>query len=175
MVSQTTIMKIVQITSLKAALQMAERTTAQNEEMKHTRVFVQKAIIQVDKLIELIRDLLDVTKIQAGKLELRKTKFIIGELITECCGDLQINSQTHQLIIEGETDFEIYADRNRLEQVIVNLISNAVKYSPDSEKVMIKVSQLDHAIKIAITGPFSGGSAPMGTSMRDGAKLAIAE
>jgi two-component system CheB/CheR fusion protein len=139
------------ITSLKAALQMIERMTSQKEEMKPARIFVQKGIKQIDKLIELIKDLLDVTKIQAGKLELYKTQFILSELIVECCEELQSQSENHQLIVEGEINISVYADRNRIEQVIVNLLSNAIKYSPGGQKVIIKASQSDKAIKITIT------------------------
>jgi two-component system CheB/CheR fusion protein len=139
------------ITSLKAALQMIECMTIQKVEMKPAHGFVQKGIKQVDKLIELIKDLLEVTKIQAGKLELKKTWFILDELIAECCEDLQIQAEKHQLIIEGETAISVYADRNRLEQVIVNLISNAIKYSPGGEKIIITASRSDKGIKIAVT------------------------
>lgn len=139
------------ITSLKAALQMAEKLAPQSEDLKSTRVFVQKALKQVDKLIELIKDLLDVTKIQSGKLELRKTTFPLDELITECCDELQNGSQIHELIMEGDRNVEIYADKNRLEQVMVNLISNAIKYSPDADKVIIKVEKNIEGIKISVT------------------------
>lgn len=139
------------ITSLKAALQMIERITAKTEEMKPAHGFVQKGIKQVNKLIELIKDLIEVTKIQTGKLELKKTRFILDELITECCEDLQVQSDKHQLIIEGEQVIAVYADRNRLEQVIINLISNAVKYSPDGEKVVINVSRGINEVKVSIS------------------------
>ena len=139
------------ITSLKAALQMIERTTPQTKEMKTALNFLQKAIKQVDKLIELIKDLLDVTKIQSGKLELKKTKFNLGELIAECCDEIQNSSPNHKLIVEGETNFEILADKNRLEQVIVNLLSNAIKYSPEGEQVIIEVNKSESGIKIAVT------------------------
>jgi two-component system CheB/CheR fusion protein len=139
------------VTSLKAILQIIERATLQKEDMKPLHAFVQKANKQVDKLTELIKDLLDVTKIQAGKLELRKTKFILSELIEECWEELQSNTQNHQIVLEGEANLEIFADRNRLEQVIVNLISNAVKYSPDGDQVIIKVEKLANGIKIGIT------------------------
>lgn len=139
------------ITSLKAALQMIERTAPKTDEMKTAFNFLQKAIKQVDKLIELIKDLLDVTKIQSGKLELKKTKFNLKELINECCEEIQNSSPNHKLTIEGDTNFEVNADKNRLEQVIVNLLSNAIKYSPESEKVIIAVNKSDQGIKIAIT------------------------
>jgi two-component system CheB/CheR fusion protein len=138
------------ITSLKAALQMIERMATQKEEIKPVLGFVQKGIKQVDKLIELVKDLLDVTKIQAGKLELRKTHFLLSELISECCEELQADSETHQLIIEGDTEVEIHADKNRIEQVLINLLSNAIKYSPGTEKVIIRVSDSEAGTKIEV-------------------------
>jgi two-component system CheB/CheR fusion protein len=147
------------ITSLKASLQMIQRTTAQNDEMQSTRGFVDRSLKQVDKLIELIKDLLDVTKIQSGKLELRKTTFVMGDLITECCEELQAHTDKHKLIIKGDANISVYADRNRLEQVLVNLISNAIKYSPGGERVIITVEKLKGGIKIAIKD-FGIGIAP---------------
>lgn len=139
------------VTSLKAILQIIERATQMKEEMKPLHAFAQKANKQVDKLTELIKDLLDVTKIQSGKLELRKSDFILEDLIAECMDELQNNSPTHQIILEGEARLQIYADRNRLEQVLINLISNAIKYSPKSDKVIIKTEKLNEGIKIAVT------------------------
>jgi len=139
------------ITSLKGALQILERKFPNNEEMQVVHGFVHKAIKQVDKLVELIGDLLDVTKIQAGKLALRKTTFNLQELLKECGDELQSSLQKHILIFEGDADVEIHADRNRLEQVLINLVSNAVKYSPESEKVIIGVTKIREGIKITIT------------------------
>jgi two-component system CheB/CheR fusion protein len=139
------------ITSIKAALQIIERMTSQNEELKPAYVFVQKGIKQVNKLVELIKDLLDVTKIQGGKLKLKKTTFLLAELIKECCNDLQESSEKYHIIIESETNINIVADRIRLEQVIVNLVSNAIKYSPEGEKIIIKANRLDKGVKIAVT------------------------
>ena len=139
------------ITSLKAALQIIDRATSKNEEMKLVHAFVLKALKQVDKLTELIKDLLDVTKIQSGKLELRKTKFMLDGLLTECCGEMQADSQKHKLLIEGDTHIEIHADRNRMEQVIINLIANGIKYSPAGDKVILKVEKLAEGTKISVT------------------------
>ena len=139
------------ITSLKGVLQILERKFPQNEETQVVHGFVKKAVKQVDKLVELIGDLLDVTKIQAGKLALRKTSFNLGELLKECGDELQNSLQKHILIFEGDADVEIHADRNRLEQVLINLVSNAVKYSPESEKVIIRVTKTEEGTKIAVT------------------------
>jgi len=139
------------ITSLKGALQMIERKFPRNEETMVINGFIQKAIKQVDKLVELIGDLLDVTKIQAGKLVLRKTNFLVDELLQECCDELRPGAPDHELIIEGDKNVEINADRNRLEQVLINLVSNAIKYSPEGKKVIINVARTNTCVKFSVT------------------------
>lgn len=139
------------ITSLKAVLQMIERIISQKEEMKQITTFVQKGIKQVDKLVILIKDLLEVTQIQTGKLELKKTNFNLDEIIKDCCDDSQILSEKHHITIEGEKKVAVYADRNRMEQVIINLISNAIKYSPDADKVVVNVAKAGNDIKVSVT------------------------
>jgi two-component system CheB/CheR fusion protein len=139
------------ITSLKAVLQILERKFPQNEETLVVHNFVKKAVKQVDKLVELIGDLLDVTKIQSGKLALRKTNFSLDELIEECCEELQSSLQKYTLVVQGDKGVEIHADRNRLEQVIINLVSNAAKYSPESDKVIIDVTKNKEGVKISVT------------------------
>jgi len=138
------------ITSLKLLLQTMERTTAGNAEMKAFVVSIKKSIRQVDKLSELIGDLLDVTKIQSGKMDLQKTTFLLDELVKECCEEQQAQSVRHQLVIEGDKDVNVFADRNRMEQVLDNLISNAIKYSPDSETVIVRVEKVDEGVKISV-------------------------
>ena len=147
------------ITSLKVALQMAGRVSSQDDDMKAVNVFIQKSLRQVDKLTALIGDLLDITKIQFGKLLLTRTNFNLGDLINECKEELQAGSTKHQIIVKGNSDITIYADRNRIEQVLVNLVLNAIKYSPDSEKVIIKVAKVKEGVKISITD-FGIGIAP---------------
>ncbi len=139
------------ITSIKAALQIIQRIYKENKNAEPAGVFIHKAIKQIDKLIELVKDLLDVTRVQSHKMELNKSTFLLSELVDECCDELRSDNQTHKLIVEGNGNFEIYADRNRLEQVIINLLSNAIKYSPDAYKVLIQLIKLNDSVKIAVT------------------------
>jgi two-component system CheB/CheR fusion protein len=139
------------ITSIKAILQILDRTISQKDELKTVYPFVLKANKQATKLTELVKDLLDVTKIQSGRLELKKTSFPITELIKECCEQVSGKPENCVIDIKGVEGLAVYADRNRIEQVITNLINNAVKYAPNSDLVNIDITKETDAIKISVT------------------------
>ena len=75
---------------------------------------------------------------------------MLDELLKECVEEIQNGLTKHKITIEGYRNVEVHADRNRLEQVVVNLISNAIKYSPDADKVIISIEKVDDGIKVAI-------------------------
>jgi PAS domain S-box-containing protein len=134
------------VTVIKANLQFMEMQM-QGDEMK---VYVDKMMKQINKLSNLISDLLDVTKIQAGKLEFNKTDFDLVELTNEVVDNLQATNN-HQVIKEfPEQSCMIHADRIRLEQVIVNLLTNSVKYSPKADKIIISVKKENDDVIFAV-------------------------
>lgn len=92
---------------------------------------------QINKLTHLISDLLDVTKINAGKIVFNKEKLNLNKLIEEIADEMQRTSLNHEIILQLSEDCEINADRNRIGQVITNLLSNAIKYSPESNKIIV--------------------------------------
>ena len=97
---------------------------------------MQKMDKQIDRLADLIRSLLDVTRISQGRLDLRKERFDMDELISQMVEDIQLATK-HQLIVEENTAGTIYADRERIGQVLCNLICNAIKYSAQGDHVLI--------------------------------------
>jgi two-component system CheB/CheR fusion protein len=138
------------ITSMKASLQILKRLTEKGTSIPQADIFIEKAFRQADKLSELVSDLLDVTYLHAGKMRFNKTSFKISEAIDESTEQIIDSGSTHRVEIEGSTDFEIYADKHRLEQVIINFLSNAVKYSPDADLIKIKVSKHKNLLKVEI-------------------------
>lgn len=98
---------------------------------------LQKMDAQINKLTSLIGDLLDVTKIQTGKIEFNEEEFDINELLNEITDEMQLTTEKHNLVTETKGRISVFGDRERIGQVISNLISNAIKYSPDSEEIII--------------------------------------
>lgn len=110
---------------------------------------VKKMDIQVNKLAKLIGDFLSVSRVEGQQFQVNKANFKFDELVDECVSCIQITTPTHQLIIENNEVIEYYGDRLRLEQVFSNFLSNAIKYSPEANKVIIN-SEL-HNDKIVIS------------------------
>lgn len=106
---------------------------------------------QLNKLTELITYLLDVSTIQKGQLHLNLTKLNFDELIDETIEELQRTTTTHTLIKEGQIKRLIRGDKNRLTQVVRNLLTNAIKYSPNADKVVVSCETLSDKVVISIT------------------------
>lgn len=126
------------VTSLKLYIQLLQRQIP-TENKNHP--IIDKLNSQVDKLNILITDLLDVSKISIGQLEMRKKDFDLNEIIQECALIIQHNNQKYQISIKGKIKGVLYGDSERIEQVIINLLSNAVKYSPINKEITILLSE----------------------------------
>lgn len=108
------------------------------EDKDSNKQCVQKALESTHKLEKLIRDLLDVSRIQSGQLQLNRQNFDMSQLVDETIASLQMVSPTHSITRQGAGQGEvIYADREKIEQVLINLLSNAVKYSAPGTEVIV--------------------------------------
>ena len=139
------------VTSMKVTFQMVE-SIAKKEDHTHTIYsLVNKANKQINRLTALIEDLLDITKIQAGKLELVTSRFSISEAVSEWLEHGAFTASHHKIVLEAEQDCWVEGDKNRLEQVVVNLLSNAVKYSPDADEVVVSLRKEKGSVKVSVT------------------------
>lgn len=125
------------LTSIKAYLQLLQRSvdTADSNVIVN---YLQRTQVQIEKLHHLITDLLDISKIESGKLKFNKKLFNFKPLLNSV---LETIHQTHEgcnVTVKGDPDVQIYGDDERIEQVIINYLTNAIKYSPDSKKVEVE-------------------------------------
>jgi signal transduction histidine kinase len=128
------------ITSLNASMQILQRLIKNEPVSDKVKLFIGKANNNLNKLVHLLDDLLNVTKIQQGQLALNQTRFNLAELIKDSCEHISQADQ-HDITITGDNEVMVYADYRRIDQVLVNFISNAIKYSPQSNKIDISVEQ----------------------------------
>ena len=105
---------------------------------------------QLDKLSNLVGDLLDVSRIETGKLKLRLTDFSVDDMVQEAVQHTQFTSETHSIAIHGECDCFITSDRERIEQVMANLLGNAIKYSPQSSEIDLHVRETGDGVEIKV-------------------------
>ncbi len=125
------------LTVIKSNLQVLDMIVKEPAE----KDFLNKAFQHLDKLSNLISDLLDVSKMQSGVLDLNITSFNIIALFKEVMEHLQLTSAQHLFVLETENEsIMLEADKARLEQVIVNLLTNAIKYSPHGNKIEVRLS-----------------------------------
>lgn len=127
------------ITSLKVYNQVLLNKAIQDQ-AKFYADNLSKMILQTDKLTRLISQLLDISRLQVGKLALQIEQFDLSELIHEIVDTIQ-PSTTHQINYQHKSGIIIEGDRDRIGQVITNLINNATKYSPQADKVDLYFKQ----------------------------------
>ena len=104
---------------------------------------------QVNRLEKLAGDLLDFSRLQTGKFELNTEPVNLTEVVTEVVENMRGNSP-HSIVIDGEIDQLIDLDQQRIEQVITNFITNAIKYSPDTQPIIVKLSKTKSSIQVAV-------------------------
>jgi len=125
------------LTTIKAYVQLLDRAIGPEDA---TKLYVDRALAQVGKLYELIVDLLDLSKIESGKLKFNKKLFSFEATLNSAIEMIRQTYPDYRITRTGEADIELYGDEMRIEQVIVNYLTNAVKYSPDRKEIEIEAS-----------------------------------
>jgi len=137
------------VTSLKAALQVLDRMQGNIKPEVLAKMLAQ-ANRSLNKLSDLIVTLLNSNRISEGRFPVNKTTFSISQMINDCCQHIR-SAGSHEIIFQGDRELRVKADEQQIDQVLVNLLNNAVKYAPKSRQIIINVEQLAEAVKISVT------------------------
>jgi PAS domain S-box-containing protein len=105
---------------------------------------------QINKVTRLVEELLDVSKIQAGRLEYVRETVDLDALLREITDTMQQTSPSHRIVVHGTVGTSLIGDPDRLGQVFINLLSNAIKYSPDAETVEMDLSTSEEAVTVSV-------------------------
>lgn len=133
------------------------------DDKKVNRDFLKKALNNIERLNSLLEELIDISRIESGEMKLRLRYFDILHMITTTLAEMKTYAEQRHSVISysGPSDrtIEVFGDRERLRQVMVNLIENAVKYSEKYSRVTVIVTE--HAERVEITVKDNGiGIAP---------------
>ena len=135
------------LTTIKGYLQFLENKIDE----PRSKQFLIKTLDQANKLNSLIDDLLNMSRIEAGKLEFNYERFDIREMLLDMSETFNYSASTHKLIPDfGDKPVFVKADRQRIEQVLNNLLNNAEKYSPKADKIYLKLESDQHKARIIV-------------------------
>jgi len=136
------------LTSIKAFTQILLKSVS-DDEIKHKK-YLTRMDQQLDKLTELINDLLDVSRIKSGVLELREEIFPLDIFVREVVEDVASIVPNNDIVVVGRTGRLIKSDKNRISQVLTNLLTNAGKYSPNGREILVRLDYSDKEVTIHV-------------------------
>ena len=137
------------LTSVKGYVQLLERSIDKGD-IPTVKKHLQKAQLQLDKLNDLIADLLDISKIESGKLKFNKKYFDINLLLDSIIEIIHQSNPDFTITRTGVISDQVFADEMRIEQVIVNFLTNAIKYAPGTSDVHINIAQEGDRVTVAV-------------------------
>ncbi len=137
------------LTSAKLQIHFLYRMMERAENEQATSL-LKKLNTQIDRMVHRINDLRDETTLETGILRLRPNTFVIDDLVREVIEELGNTVPPHRLLIEVTAHAEVYADRERTEQVLMNVLTNAIKYAPEAEPIGVSVVADEEKVTIHV-------------------------
>jgi PAS domain S-box-containing protein len=137
------------VTTIKAYGQMLEHMFRQRGDQKAAEM-LHKMDAQINKLTDLIGDLLDVTRIESGRLQLKKSLFDFNEMVSENVQEIQHTANHHKITTELTPIGDVFADKDRLGQVVLNYLTNAIKYSPHSDTIIVRSKKQRNRVTLSV-------------------------
>lgn len=135
------------LTTIKAYAQLA--LSQLNEEEEPMYQFISKIDQYANKLNFLLNELLDVSRIHAGKLSFNRTELQMDSFLPEVLNSIQQIIPDHTLTLEKNETVKVKMDPLRVEQVITNIITNAAKYSPGKNRIIVNSVKKDNAVVVS--------------------------
>jgi PAS domain S-box-containing protein len=138
------------VTALKGYAQLALKRIGDLPEAGPARRFLQTIDGQADRITGLVQKLLDVSRIHAGKLELQTSHFDLQALIEPIVDHMRFVSPEHMIEFTKGEPVVVVADMQRIEQVLFNLLDNAVKYSPNGGVIRLSVEVEEQRARVTV-------------------------
>ena len=114
--------------------------------------FVGHILQDARHLLELINEILDISKIESGRLELKRESFDFSQCVEEVLAGIRHQAATKNITLENKNRFQssLYADRLRVKEILYNLLSNAVKFTPEGGRVWVEGSSEAGTLRVSV-------------------------
>ncbi|HZX96779.1 MAG TPA: ATP-binding protein [Myxococcales bacterium] len=143
------------LTPLSMYLQNIQRRVSRGDPIEPDHL--SKARRQVERLSRLVEDLLDISRLESRRLQLASEEVDLCDLAQQVAADFRVPGQRHQLTVHcGAPPAVVRGDRERLEQVLVNLIQNAIKYTPLGGPIVVRVERVGSEGRVSVSDPGIG-------------------
>ncbi len=137
------------LTALKLQTSLLQRQLAK-QGLQASVPALSRMETQLNTITRLVEELLDVSKIQAGRLEYLQETVDLDALLGEIAETMQQTHPSHRILVHGAVRTSLIGDRDRLGQVFINLLENAIKYAPDAQTVEMDLSSSPETVTIRV-------------------------
>ncbi len=142
------------VTSISGYVQLLLSMIKMDNSLSNASIPLQSSLVRIDsqvkRLIRLISEMLDLSRLEENQLVLKTSEFSLNELIEDTVQDINISNPASKIKIQHDFHCKIVADKDRIEQVLINFITNAIKYSPENKNVDVRVFEPENG-KIAVS------------------------
>lgn len=138
------------LTAIKGYAELLERRMSMQEGRESDRRSLGVIRKQTERLTSLVNEMLDVSRIEAGRLQLNTELFDLSALVGEVVNNMRVSSEAHLLSLAAKPGIKVNGDTARIEQVLLNLITNAITYSPEGGDVDVRVWEEDGAALVSV-------------------------
>jgi len=141
------------VAAVKATAQLAQRAIQRGQfDAARTTRHLETIARAADRLASLVEDLLDVSRLRTGQLQLRRELVDLKPLVEETVARYRGTESGHQFHLEvADGATVVYADPLRIEQVLDNMLSNAVKYAPEGGEIAVAISPDPYGVTLTVT------------------------
>lgn len=139
------------LAGLLGRTQLLQRRMARSAPLAQMQADLTMILEQGNRLNTLLSELLDISRLTEGQLEIQRQPVDLGSLLDDALLAIQAMTTRHHIVqVSAPGSMMVYGDARRLEQVLMNLLQNAVKYSPDGGTITVEATMLAHEVSIQI-------------------------